>query len=52
MKKTPLTDSHISLNAKMGEFAGYNMPLYYDLGEALAAMYQYYEDEIEELSDE
>jgi len=26
--------------------------LYYDLGEALAAMYQYYEDEIEELSDE
>ncbi|MGB1077012.1 MAG: glycine cleavage system aminomethyltransferase GcvT, partial [Bdellovibrionales bacterium] len=32
MKKTPLTDSHISLNAKMGEFAGYNMPLYYELG--------------------
>ena len=32
MKKTPLTDSHLSLNAKMGEFAGYDMPLYYELG--------------------
>ena len=32
MYKTPLTDSHIDLNAKMGEFAGYNMPLYYDFG--------------------
>ncbi len=32
MKKTPLTDSHISLSATMAEFAGYEMPLYYELG--------------------
>lgn len=32
MKKTPLHAAHISQNAKMGEFAGYDMPLYYDLG--------------------
>jgi aminomethyltransferase len=32
MKQTPLHSSHIALNAKMGEFAGYDMPLYYDLG--------------------
>lgn len=32
MKQTPLHASHIALNAKMGEFAGYDMPLYYDLG--------------------
>jgi aminomethyltransferase len=32
MKTTPLHAAHKSLNAKMGEFAGYDMPLYYDLG--------------------
>ncbi len=32
LKETALCASHISLGAKMGEFAGYNMPLYYDLG--------------------
>lgn len=32
MKHTPLHAAHLSLNAKMGEFAGYDMPLYYDLG--------------------
>ncbi len=29
MKNTPLTDIHISLGAKMAEFAGYNMPISY-----------------------
>ena len=29
MKKTPFTDKHISLGAKMAEFAGYNMPISY-----------------------
>ncbi|HBX46697.1 glycine cleavage system aminomethyltransferase GcvT [Limibacterium fermenti] len=29
MKKTPFTDVHISLGAKMHEFAGYNMPIEY-----------------------
>ena len=29
MKKTPFTDLHISLGAKMHEFAGYNMPIEY-----------------------
>ena len=29
MKKTPFTDTHISLGAKMYEFAGYNMPIEY-----------------------
>lgn len=29
MKKTPFTDIHISLGAKMHEFAGYNMPIEY-----------------------
>lgn len=32
MKKTPLHSAHLSLAAKMGEFAGYDMPLYYALG--------------------
>ncbi len=32
MLKTPLHNWHISNNAKMGEFAGYDMPLYYELG--------------------
>lgn len=32
MKKTALHQLHIDLGAKMGEFAGYDMPLYYDLG--------------------
>lgn len=32
MKTTPLHSAHLSLNAKMGEFAGYDMPLYYELG--------------------
>jgi len=30
MKSTPLTDTHVELGAKMVEFAGYNMPVYYD----------------------
>jgi aminomethyltransferase len=29
MKHTPFTDTHISLGAKMHEFAGYNMPIEY-----------------------
>ncbi|HRI00856.1 MAG TPA: glycine cleavage system aminomethyltransferase GcvT [Saprospiraceae bacterium] len=29
MKSTPLTQKHIDLNAKMAEFAGYNMPISY-----------------------
>ena len=32
MKLTPLHAAHIALNAKMGAFAGYDMPLYYALG--------------------
>ncbi len=32
MQKTALHAAHIASNAKMGEFAGYDMPLYYDLG--------------------
>jgi aminomethyltransferase len=32
MKLTPLHANHIALNAKMGEFAGYDMPLYYGEG--------------------
>lgn len=30
MKTTPFTDTHIALGAKMGEFAGYNMPISYE----------------------
>ncbi|MCS6929340.1 MAG: glycine cleavage system aminomethyltransferase GcvT [Saprospiraceae bacterium] len=29
MKNTPLTERHIALGAKMAEFAGYNMPIFY-----------------------
>ena len=32
MKHTALHSAHIDLGAKMGEFAGYDMPLYYGLG--------------------
>ena len=32
MRKTPLHQNHLDLGAKMGEFAGYDMPLYYDEG--------------------
>jgi aminomethyltransferase len=32
MKITPLHSAHIAMVAKMGEFAGYDMPLYYALG--------------------
>lgn len=32
MRKTALHQNHINLGAKMGEFAGYDMPLYYGLG--------------------
>jgi aminomethyltransferase len=32
MKTTPLHEQHLQLGAKMGEFAGYDMPLYYDEG--------------------
>lgn len=31
-RKTALHAAHVSLSAKMGEFAGYDMPLYYGLG--------------------
>lgn len=31
-KKTPLHGLHLEMGAKMGEFAGYDMPLYYGLG--------------------
>ncbi len=31
-RRTPLYDSHIALGAKMGEFAGYDMPLFYKEG--------------------
>ncbi len=29
MKRTPFTDTHVALGAKMAEFAGYNMPISY-----------------------
>src|SRR5216117_722836 len=29
MKNTPFTHKHIALGSKMGEFAGYNMPISY-----------------------
>ena len=32
MKQTPLYETHIHAGAKMGEFAGYDMPLFYPLG--------------------
>ncbi len=32
LQKTALHAAHVSLDAKMGEFAGYDMPLYYGLG--------------------
>lgn len=32
VRKTALHENHCALNAKMGEFAGYDMPLYYGLG--------------------
>jgi aminomethyltransferase len=32
LRKTPLHDSHIALGAKMGAFAGYDMPLFYKDG--------------------
>ncbi|MBI1327470.1 MAG: glycine cleavage system aminomethyltransferase GcvT [Alphaproteobacteria bacterium] len=32
VQKTPLHAAHIAANAKMGAFAGYDMPLYYPLG--------------------
>ena len=32
MKQTPLHAAHLSSSAKMGEFAGYDMPLYYGEG--------------------
>lgn len=32
LKKTALHDAHVELGAKMGEFAGYDMPLYYGDG--------------------
>lgn len=32
MKITPLHAAHVALSAKMGEFAGYDMPLYYKDG--------------------
>jgi aminomethyltransferase len=32
MKKTALHESHVQLGAKMGEFAGYDMPLFYKAG--------------------
>lgn len=32
MKKTPLYDEHVALNAKMVEFGGWNMPIQYEEG--------------------
>ena len=32
LRKTALHGAHVALGAKMGEFAGYDMPLYYELG--------------------
>lgn len=32
MKETALHSAHIHAGAKMGEFAGYDMPLYYPQG--------------------
>lgn len=32
VSKTALHATHVALGAKMGEFAGYDMPLYYELG--------------------
>ena len=32
LRKTALHKLHTDLGAKMGEFAGYDMPLYYDEG--------------------
>ncbi|MGH1404900.1 MAG: glycine cleavage system aminomethyltransferase GcvT [Alphaproteobacteria bacterium] len=32
LRKTALHSAHVGSNAKMGGFAGYDMPLYYDLG--------------------
>lgn len=32
MKQTPLYNLHVESGAKMGEFAGYSMPLFYPLG--------------------
>jgi aminomethyltransferase len=32
LKHTPLHQAHLDLSAKMGEFAGYDMPLYYAAG--------------------
>lgn len=32
MKKTPFTETHIALGAKMEDFAGYNMPIQYNKG--------------------
>ncbi len=32
MKTTPFHELHIAANAKMGEFAGFDMPLFYSLG--------------------
>jgi aminomethyltransferase len=29
LKKTPLYDVHVSLGARMGEFANFSMPIYY-----------------------
>jgi aminomethyltransferase len=39
MKKTALHASHLAANAKMGEFAGYDMPLYY--GEGVMAEHEW-----------
>jgi aminomethyltransferase len=39
LKKTPLHQSHLDAKAKMGEFAGYDMPLYY--GEGVMAEHEW-----------
>ncbi len=39
MKKTALHSSHLAAQAKMGEFAGYDMPLYY--GEGVMAEHEW-----------
>ena len=32
MKRTPLYQAHVDAGAKMGEYAGFEMPLFYPLG--------------------
>ncbi|HRZ80243.1 MAG TPA: hypothetical protein P5044_09555, partial [bacterium] len=33
MNKTPLFEKHVALGATMGDFGGWNMPLWYKTGQ-------------------